>query len=46
VQALDTRTPSASGSHLDVQQKLIDALARTITDSWRDFAPAMIARRG
>lgn len=45
VQVLDTRTRSASGSHLDVQQKLIDALARTIADSWRDLEPTVIRRR-
>lgn len=40
VQVLETRTPSQDGSHIDLQHRLIDLLARTITSSWNELEPA------
>lgn len=37
VQVLDTRTRSAAGSHLDLQQRLIDDLAHSIANGWDTF---------
>ncbi len=45
IQSLDVKSRSAAGSHHDLQQRLIDELAKAVTTGWRDLPLAIDQRK-